>query len=54
MLGFPSSQLTTEFPTQTPPEQLSTVEQALPSLQLFVLSGVKTQPNEGLQVSSVH
>lgn len=34
--------------------QLSPVEQALPSLHVLVLSGVKTQPVEAMHVSSVH
>src|SRR5262245_48352170 len=39
--------------TQTPLSQLSIVHGS-PSSQRFVLSGVKTQPVAGLQVSSVH
>ena len=53
MHGLLSLQLGAAPPTQTPPEQVSLVVQALPSLQGAVLL-VCTQPVDGLQLSSVH
>jgi hypothetical protein len=50
--GFESSQLGAAPPTQEPPEHVSFVVQALPSLQLAVLF-VWTQPVAGLHESSV-
>jgi hypothetical protein len=49
---LPSSQFGAGPPTQVPPEQVSLVVQALPSLQGAVLL-VCVQPVEGLQASSV-
>jgi hypothetical protein len=51
--GFESSQLGAAPPTQAPPEQVSPVVQALPSLHDAVLF-VCTHPVAGLQESSVH
>jgi len=50
--ALPSLQLGGAPPTQTPPEQVSFVVQALPSLQGLVLSAC-TQPLAGLHESSV-
>ena len=52
MQPLPSLQLGGAPPTQLPPEQVSLVVQALPSLQGFVLSTC-AQPLAGLQLSSV-
>jgi glyoxylate utilization-related uncharacterized protein len=49
---FPSLQLSGGPPTHAPPEQLSLVVQALPSLQGSVLL-TYTQPEAGLQESFV-
>src|SRR3990170_402184 len=49
---FPSAQLGATPPTQVPPEQVSFVVQAFPSLHGAVLL-VFTQPVTGLQASSV-
>jgi glyoxylate utilization-related uncharacterized protein len=50
---LPSSQLGADPPAQAPPEQVSLVVQALPSLQGAVLL-VWAHPVAGMQVSSVH
>ncbi len=44
--AFPSLQLGGELPTQEPPEQISLVVQALPSLQALVLAGCVQEPPE--------
>src|SRR5204862_545001 len=51
--GFESSQLGAELPTHAPPEQVSPVVQALPSLQEAVLFAC-AQPLAGTHESSVH
>ena len=51
--GLPSLQVVAPPPWQSPPKHVSFAVQALPSVHMFVLSGVNTHPMTGSHESSV-